>query len=312
MTTGHTWIVAALFVLCLSAACGKRVLNGDRKGVSHGSAPPAPAWWVSEPRLVRAVFPGGERTEEITYWKNAEGMEFVWIVPGEFTMGGDPLPDEARLAEYIDWDRTTHPKHRVRLTVGFFMSATEVTQAQWEQVMGSNPSWEKMGGDLPVDSVSWNDVSEFCSRLTAQEGIKYDLPREAEWEYACRAGTNTPFNTGGSISTKQANYDGRDTYRGREKGVNRMRAMPVKSFLPNRWGLYDMHGNLIEWCADYYAKYPRESREDPVGPPDGKSRVLRSGAYNCPPWYCRSSHRLWAAEDASLDTYGCRIVVRIE
>jgi formylglycine-generating enzyme required for sulfatase activity len=147
-------------------------------------------------------------------------LRFVFIPAGEFTMG-----DGA-------------DRHRVRIAQPFYMSESEVTQQQWMAVMGSNPSWFVIAGpDAPVERVSWYEARDFVRRLSASGTGRYRLPTEAEWEYACRAGTTTAYAFGDRITKRDANFDGHAT-------------MPVESFRPNRWGLYDMHGNVWEWCAD--------------------------------------------------------------
>jgi len=170
-------------------------------------------------------------------------MEFVLIPSGEFIMGS-PSNEEGR-------DRDEGPQHRVRISKGFYMGQTEVTQSQWRSVMSTKPSRFK-GNNLPVEQVPWNDAVEFCKKLSQRKGKTYRLPTEAEWEYACRAGTSTPFNTGSTISTSQANYNGNFTYGSGQKGVDRQKTTEVGSFAPNSFGLYDMHGNVWEWCSDWY------------------------------------------------------------
>jgi formylglycine-generating enzyme required for sulfatase activity len=180
--------------------------------------------------------------------------------------------------------------------------------------MGKNPSHFK-GEKNPVERVSWNDAADFCRKLTDKVGQAsspaqtFRLPTEAEWEYACRAGTRTPFFFGETISTDQANYAGNYTYGSGRKGEYRQKAIPVGSFQPNEWGLYDMHGNVWEWCADWYgAKYSGESdRKNPKGPSDGR-RVLRGVAWNSVPFECRSADHNWAAPPLTLTIGGFRVV----
>src|SRR5262249_11255020 len=157
-----------------------------------------------------------------------------------------------------------------------FLGACPVTQAQWQAVMGYNLSRFK-GENRPVDGVSWEDCQEFCMKLSKLEGKVYRLPTEAEWEFACRAGTTTPFATGPTISTDHANFDGTYIYEGGKKGVYRKATTPVGSFPPNAWGLCDMHGNVWEWCSDLYGPYPDGDITDPIGPATGEDRVLRGG-----------------------------------
>ena len=156
-------------------------------------------------------------------------------------------------------------QHRVTLTKGFYLGVHQVTQAQWQAVMGNNPSHFKGDSNLPVENVSWDDCVAFCEALGKKDGKTYRLPTEAEWEYACRAGTTTPFHFGDTISVNQANYDGNYTYGNGKKGVYRQKTTPVGSFPANAWGLFDMHGNVWEWCADWYGPYPEEELKDPQG-----------------------------------------------
>jgi len=253
-----------------------------------------PRGWTKETRRVKVATPQGDRWKEITYYTNTIGMKFVLIPAGEFLMGSRDSADEvARKGRHLPaWYEDEHPLHRVRITKPFYMGIYEVTQAQYERVMGKNPSRFK-GPNNPVEQVSWNDAVEFCRRLSRKDGAAYRLPTEAEWEYACRAGTTTPFYTGETISTDQANYDGNYAYGSGRKGVYREKPLPVGGFPPNAFGLYDMHGNVWEWCGDWCGgKYYAESAlDDPRGPAAGKYRVLRGGSWRGGPWDARSANR---------------------
>ena len=213
---------------------------------------------------------------------NSIGMKFVWIRPGSFMMGS-PKEEKER------HDKET--QHKVTLTKGFFMGVHLVTQEQWKEVMGNNPSRFKGEKDLPVESVSWNDCQEFIKKLQEKDKKPYRLPSEAEWEYACRAGTTTPFHFGETISTEQANYDGTFTYGDGKKGVFREKTTPVGSFSANAWGLHDMHGNVIQWCQDWHSEYPQKEVVDPQGAEKGELRVQRGGSWNNLPEFCRSASR---------------------
>ena len=229
-------------------------------------------------------------------------LRLVLIPSGEFMMGS-PSSEKQR-----GYDES--PQHRVKITKPFYMGVYEVTQAQYQQVMGKNPSWFK-GTDNPVDCVSWIDAMEFCLLLSSEVGVEVRLPTEAEWEYACRAGTTTPFHTGETISTDQANYDGDYTYGNGRKGVDRRRrTVAVGSFAPNAWGLYDMHGNVWEWCQDWYAEdyYNKSPEEDPQGPATGKYRVLCGGCWFLIPRYCRSASRFKHFPTYSFFFVGFRVV----
>ena len=217
-------------------------------------------------------------------------LNMIWIEPGTFIMGS---PD-GELGKYDD-----ETQHEVTLTKGYWLAKYEVTQAQYEAVMNANPSSFK-GADLPVEQVSWYDATNFCAKLTAiekdagrlPEGYEYTLPTEAQWEYACRAGTTTALNSGKNLSNKEECPEmdevGWYAYNSGEK------THPVGQKLPNAWGLYDMHGNVEEWCLDGYKEnYPSSPVVDPVGPATARYRVMRSGDSS---WYgiaasCRSAYR---------------------
>lgn len=219
-------------------------------------------------------------------FENSIKMKYQYIPWGGFIMGSPP-GELGRLKEEI--------QHKVKLTKGFYLSATETTQAQWKSVMGekNNPSNFK-GDDLPVENVSWDSAIEFCLKLSQKEGRKYRLPTESEWEYACRAGSTTAYNKGETITTDNANYKGDVTLGiGALKGIFRGKTMPVGSFPPNAWGLYDMHGNVWEWCQDFYGPYPspKDLTVDPQGPSTGNAHVLRGGSWDLVPWLNRSAIR---------------------
>jgi len=218
--------------------------------------------------------------EKIT---NSLGMEFVYIKPGTFMMGS-PASEPGR-----DNDEK---QHRVTLTNGFYMQTTEVTQEQWYQVMGTRPwSGKKYVRDdpnHPAVYISWNDCQEFINKLNQKEGHnKYRLPTEAEWEYACRAGSTTKyyFSNNDSLLGDYAWYSGNAWNIG-EKYAH---GVGVKN--PNAWGLYDMHGNVWEWCQDWKGDYPTGSVTDPTGPSGGSYRVIRGGGWYGYASYCRSAFR---------------------
>jgi formylglycine-generating enzyme required for sulfatase activity len=191
------------------------------------------------------------------------------------------------------------------------MAQMEVTQAQYRQITGANPSLFK-GDDLPVETVSWEEAVAFCRKLTDREGFPYGLPTEAQWEYACRAGTTTPFNTGQIISTDQANYDGDHTYGNGRKGIDPQKTREVGGLAPNAFGLYDMHGNVWEWCSDWYDEkyYAGSPGVDPSGPSGGATyRVLRGGSWNYNPGICRSANRDWITPNLRYSNVGFRIVL---
>ena len=240
----------------------------------------------------------GELWKEIMHIKS--GILLRLIPAGEFDMGS---PD----SEQERWE-DEGPVHRVKISKAFYIGKYEVTQKEWLTVMHSNPSCFK-GDNLPVDRVSQTGAKEFCDK--AGGGLR--LATNAEWEYACRAGTKTPFNTGDNITTDQANYDGNYPYPGNPRGKYRQTTTPVGSFKPNAWGLYDMHGNLWEWCEDYYEKkYYGECKNgvtDPTGPRNGSSCVMRGGSWSSVGSILRSAYRAWIAPGVATNFIGFRVAL---
>jgi formylglycine-generating enzyme required for sulfatase activity len=205
------------------------------------------------------------------YVESAAGILFVRIPAGAFQMGSPPGEPGRQRDETL---------HRVILSRPFYLSEAEVTQGQWMAVMGSNPShFRAAGSSAPVENVTWFEVQEFLKRLNGRREGTFRLPTEAEWEYACRAGTESAYAFGDRLSEAQANYDGRYPLPGQKPGEFRGRTLPVKSFPPNRWGLYDMHGNVWEWCADEYCPYPSGMVRDPLNRCNSPYKVIRGGSW---------------------------------
>jgi len=236
-------------------------------------------------------------------------MVLVLIPPGAFLMGA-PLHEEMR--------EDDEPPHMVTLSAPVYLGATEVTQRQYERVTGANPS-RYVGPDRPVERVSWHEASAFCRRLTEAErssgrlrdGEAYALPTEAVWECACRAGTTAPFNLDGPLNTDRVNYDGHYLYGEEHKlheAVWRHKTTPVATFAPNPWGLWDMHGNVWEWCADWYGPYATTAVADPAGPASGVNRVLRGGSWFDSPGDLRSANRTAATPDNQDGNIGFRVM----
>ncbi len=208
---------------------------------------------------------------------NGVTMECVYIRPGKFTMGGDSDPKHG-------WQGVEKPKHEVTITKGFYLGKYEVTQAQYEAVMGVNPSkWKE--AQRPVEYVTWSESDGFCRRASEKTRREVRLPTEAEWEYACRAGTTTDWSHG-SNSANLAEYAWYNVNAGGQ-------THPVGQKKPNGWGLYDMHGNVWEWVADWYGSdyYASGPREDPTGPTEGADRMLRGGGWDLDNDTCRSALR---------------------
>jgi formylglycine-generating enzyme required for sulfatase activity len=164
-----------------------------------------------------------------------------------------------------------------------------------------------------MENVSWEEATAFCKESSYRAGKAVRLATEAEWEYACRAGTVTPFHFGTGLNGKQANCNGNSPYATHEKGPYKERTSEVGSYAPNAWGLYDMHGNVLEWCADWYkAEYAIEEKRDPIGPLNGELRVLRGGSWNYSSGACRAAYRGWGAPAYRNDHCGFRVVFRLD
>ncbi|MDO5310171.1 MAG: formylglycine-generating enzyme family protein [Planctomycetia bacterium] len=208
------------------------------------------------------------------------------------------------------------------LTQGFWVAETPTTQELWQAVMGDNPSWFTGDKQLPVEQVSWNDCQEFVQKLNASycsvlpNGYKYAMPTEAQWEYACRAGTTTPFSFGDTLNGHKANCDGNYPYGTSTKGAFKGKTTAVKSYAPNAWGLYDMHGNVSEWTSDWFDRdyglssvYVLEETLDPTGSDSSSDRVLRGGSWYSDAKFCRSASRIYDEPDSSYAHYGFRLVL---
>ncbi|WP_020469450.1 bifunctional serine/threonine-protein kinase/formylglycine-generating enzyme family protein [Zavarzinella formosa] len=245
---------------------------------------------------------------------NTVGMSFTLIPVGKFLMGS-PDDEDTRTDD-------EGPRHRVTITKPFHFGIYPVTQAEYERVMGENPSafGKRQGGgpSHPVEQVSWEDAMEFCRRLSAlprevAAGRQYRLPTEAEWEYACRAGTLSAFSYGDRLSFTMAHFDGRRPYGGCRPGTTVELTAKVGQFEANPWGLFDMHGNVWEWCSDWYGEtsYPNRDSEDPTGPSKGEQKALRGGSWNNSGHLCRSAKRNKYRSQFKSETIGFRVICEI-
>ena len=217
-------------------------------------------------------------------------LEMALVPAGKFKMG-DPRKN------IIDILMNKQGKqHEVTLTKPFYMGKFEVTQEQWESVMGKNPSSTK-GAKLPVTNATWEDCQEFIKKLNAKTDGGYRLPTESEWEYACRAGTTTAYSFGDKITPKDANYD--------DSKIRK--PVAVGSYKPNAFGLYDMHGNVWEWCEDWYGDYPKGAVTDPRGPASGATRVTRGGSFDFTGSRAPSSYRYSLSPTARYYYAGFRL-----
>jgi formylglycine-generating enzyme required for sulfatase activity len=248
-------------------------------------------------------------------------IRFAYIPPGEFLMGSPENEPER--------DGKDEKQHKVTLTSGFSLGIHPVTQAQWRAILGTDPSYfSRQGGgkegvktisdtDLdrfPVDSVSWDMAQEFCAKLSERLGRRITLPTEAQWEYACRAGTKTPFHFGSALNGKQANCDGHNPHGTRETGPYLQRPTPVGTFPANAWNLCDMHGNVWEWCADdYRPDYENLPGTDPVcEQPNAASRVLRGGSWVSTAAGCRAAARFRNAPGFVNRSVGLRVCCHLD
>ncbi len=249
-------------------------------------------------------------TQEIA---NGVTIDLVSIPGGSFLMGSPETEADRRDNE--------GPQRRIKVEP-FFMGKYPVTQEQWKAVASLSQVNRKLdlepshfkGNTLPVETVSWHDAIEFCARLSKKTNRTYTLPSEAQWEYACRAGTSTPFHFGETIDSKYANYNANYVYGPGEKGEYRKQTTPVGSFnVANRFGLYDMHGNVFEWCLDHWHESYKDAPRDASAWLDQNAsedaeRLLRGGSWFNAPWYCRAAYRGRPRADGRPDDIGFRLM----
>ncbi len=303
-----SFILALCLLFCL-ASCGRE--DSDSQSVNEGS----------QPSTGTQVNDNNEGTSDMNIPEN-----FVLIKGGTFEMGSP---------EAEAWRSNDETQHSVTVS-DFYMSVYELTQAEYRELIGSNPS-NFSGDDLPVENVSWFDAVRYCNARSEKENLPpvytidgqsvkwdrsangYRLPTEAEWEYACRAGTMTPFNTENSISAEESNYYGHYPYEiednyfsqgnlSTKPGQYRQTTVAVNSFSPNKWGLYNMHGNVSEWVWDYYGDYGTDAQTDPAGAENGTLRVYRGGGWNDFAKNMRSAYRATMEQSKGSFNIGIRLV----
>jgi formylglycine-generating enzyme required for sulfatase activity len=304
----------------------------------------SPIMPATTPKLLSAPFAAADASVAQAAWaeylgtdvtsENSIGMKMVLIPPGEFPMGS-PNGEEDR--------RGDEKQHSVRLSTAFFVGQTEVTKGQFAEFVRDtgykteaetdgkggyayvDGNWEQdpqfiwrnagftQGDDHPVVNVSWNDAQKFCEWLSSKEGVRYRLPTEAEWEYACRAGTSTPFHFGDELHGGQANFDGNYPYGTSTEGPYLERTTTVGSYSANAFGVFDMHGNVWEWCGDWYASdyFETSGSVDPRGPSTGSSRVVRGGSWSSSAIYCRSASRVGYEPSYRNNGNGFRVVCEL-
>lgn len=309
----------------------KKASNGtvEQRVKSHVNG--NPKWPLTRasslPAKDNATNPKREDVAPKTITSRTTGMMLALVPHGRFTMGAD-------LPESIDRDDT---KHSVTISRDFYLGKYEVSQEEFKRVMGFNPSFFTSSTRLPVEQISWFDAVQFCNQLSELDGRTacykisdvtkvgdsienatvaivptgngYRLPTEAEWEYACRAGTSLPFNFGGKITPELANYNGKQPYRFNvPKGIFRQRTVAVNELgAPNKFGLVNMHGNVWEWCWDWKANYTTASANDPIGSDDGMYRAIRGGSWVSEANFCRSAYRGFSEPNDRTYSVGFRV-----
>lgn len=282
-----SWVLPAILLVAVVLISISIIGDTERQHRTTQATPPQPS------RIARSDTPAEPRARD----KNLKldlgagvTMDFVLVPAGEFMMGS---PDS-------DLDRFSDegPQRRVTISSPFYLGKCEVTQAQWRTVMGGNPSSFADGPNFPVEKVSWKDAQAFCKRLSELTGRSVRLPTEAEWEYACRAGASTRycFGNGEEELSDYAWFD-------RNSGT---KTHPVGTKRPNACGLHDMHGNVWEWCQDWYGAYGSPARVDPIGPASGKGHVLRGGAWRFNAHSLRCAVRYVSAPDGGRSHVGFR------
>jgi formylglycine-generating enzyme required for sulfatase activity len=282
--------------------------------------PKSPAAWTSETKEVEVATPSGLRKTSITYQINTLGMRLVQIEPGTFRMG---LPDATVVEthETAAWGGPMYTQHDVRLSRAYFIGAFEVTNKQYEEFdrdhRAKRPPYQRNNDsdNHPVYPVTWQQAQQFCRWLSEKEGRLYRLPTEAEWEYACRAGTTNRTYWGENFGDRtKANIGGVDKrprhLHWSDDGYEY--TAPVGSFPPNRWGLYDMIGNAWEWVADWYAPFTTNTVVDPTGPATGHCRVGKGGGFTSPVFRTTSAARDGDDPGDLKDPRGIRVVCEVE
>jgi len=253
------------------------------------------------PEMVKTVIFPNKKEIQVPAHTNPLGMEFVYIPPGEFLMGSR----ESEVGRFEDENQ-----HQVFIFKGFYIQTTEVTQGQWKKIMGNNPSkFQNCGDNCPVENVSWEDAQEFIKRLNQKEGKEiYRLPTEAEWEFSARAGSQKAFANGDITQIDcepDSNLDKMGWYCG--NADNKTHEVARKS--ANAWGLYDMHGNVWEWCQDLYGDYPVYAVTVPTGSTEGTVRVVRGGGWVSVVMECRSAKRDGNAPVLRFSDLGFRLLI---
>jgi formylglycine-generating enzyme required for sulfatase activity len=258
--------------------------------------------------------PTGDPVNQPRVFQNSLGIQFTLIPAGTFMMGSTEEEKGHHTSEA--------PLHKVTISRPFYLSIFPVTQAQYRALTGKNPSHfqRTLGGgpDHPVEQVTWDEAAAFCEQLQRlpEESARsrlYRLPTEAEWEYACRSGTSTPYAFGDSVTLQQVHFFGLDSASWKKEVTSVGKTQKVGSHPPNGWGLYDMHGNVLEWCSDWWSEeyYADSPDTDPQGPAEGWQHVVRGGSFSQFEKECRSAARMGRAPSSRLNTIGFRVALTI-
>ncbi len=299
------WFLAVGVLLSCDSLSGTEIVLSDLAVVDSPSEPNPAVLAPGSREARKAQLDLARRTGlPIEVQTRVTGIAMRLIPAGSFLMGS-PETERGR-------DLDEGPVHEVSISRPFYMGKYEITQRQWESVMEFNPSeFASANPRMPLENVRWEEAAAFVRLLCEMEGVPegtYRLPTEAEWEYACRAGTRAPFCFGDILDLRLANFDGEHPYGGAIEMEPPGTTVRIGLFPPNAWGLYDMHGNVWEWCSDFWGKYPPVPLRDPAGPRRGAKRVARGGCWISYGRTCRSANRWGGRPDFHAAYLGVRIV----
>jgi sulfatase modifying factor 1 len=315
-------LIAAGLVLagsCLTAA----LVVGAEPAPTPVAVPVPPTPVPAAPAVVKPAWASDLGKDQYGTWADLKVADvtqrFRWIQPGTFTMGSSQAKKDAVYTSLVGEprdhrrveDASNEVPHHVTLTQGFWLADSACTFALWGVIAGDFQRRAQDHSQNPVEGVSWKSCQMFLSRLNGRvSGGGFCLPSEAQWEYACRAGTTTAFSFGSTITPEQVNYDGNFPFGGASKGIFRQKVVLVKSLPPNAWGLYEMHGNVSQWCNDWYGEFSGSAERDPTGPSSGSSRVHRGGGWSHNAGDCRSARRGRLTPDYRITGLGFRIAAQ--
>jgi RNA polymerase sigma factor (sigma-70 family) len=316
-TKAMTYVAILPYAVAAGLAIATVTMGSVLWAASDAPVPvPVSAIPAAEPATTKPAWAAASGMDAIGAWADLRvagvSQRFRLLAPGTFSMGS---PAEEKAADIASTGKpfdlvAGEVQHQVTISVGFWLADSACTQALWQAVTGTNPSRNPASLEYPVEGVSWGDCQKFLVALnasTADAGFR--LPTSAQWEYACRAGSTTAFSFGPEIGPDQVNYDGSMPMGSVAKGLTRGRTVPVKSLPPNRWGLYEMHGNIWQWCSDWYGDASGSAERDPTGPASGAMRVLRGGCWMSSASDCRSAYRIGLPPTTSDGPLGLRLAI---